>query len=272
MMTRGEHNVAPPALPLERVGMFVLNLLVAALLFLFAFLLLVGGIVSPLGIGASSPETRFGIELVVVPFAAIVGVLLRHRFGWTATLHSTRVPRHYLPLLAAAALVGLGSYLVWSWNLHWSLHESGVEMLPLQVLRGVGTVLAAGVTFVGTTLYPRVFATLAGAVAGAILFGIIALIGLAASADFEPFLEDPGGLGLVLLILGPALVSCVLVGASVWLRVQNPSSTPWTDSTPSVDSPPALTVASTAWIAGLMLTLSAVGLPIRTILGNYISA
>ena len=241
---------------LHWLGMLVLLGLVVVCLLLLGFVL--GGygmIVSPL-----KPDYE-GVELAAFPLAALAGVLLHHRLGWLASLHGKRVVGPYLPLLAAGAVVGMLSYLPWYWRL--ASLEEGSEPPELLVMRAVGVVLVAGGAIAGITVYPRVFATLAGALAGPSLFGIIAFLGVLASPDSE-FLRSRDhsldGLLLLTLVGGPALI-----GASVWLRVRNPNPPPpaprkWTATTPPAACPSPLIAASAAWSAGVMLILTVKGL------------
>lgn len=260
---------------IDRVGTLVLLVLAVALLCVFGFLLGAGGShqalargeVDPLGWGAS-----LGFLLV-----AGAAVLLRDRFPWITALPARRVGP-YLPLLIAAALVALVFYFSWYDSLHRNWDErvdavfaSGIEVvetvdhgdgtgtirarikpdaLPpatdhattVAIARAVGAVLIAAVAFAGLLLLPRAFMTMAAAVAGPLLFFLVADAILEASGGFRAFLSDSDhrGPGVVLL---PMLLFGAPIGAvlCVWLGWKHPRR-------------------AAPWVAGWMATLAVVGI------------
>ncbi len=305
--------------------MVVLIGLVAALLLMLALTFWVGsGILSPLALDTYGSE-RAGIELVVVPLAAVAGVLARRRLGWVASLHRRRVGP-YLPLLTVAVLYGLVAYWAWTFGgprdtdrltedilrdlevveevyfvdevYENGYGEGGVEDdeveavgdgiysaghgyvrfayrgdtvgggLPEGVrwgLRGLGALLTAGAVFIGISLYPRVFATLAGALGAAAVFaGIVFLsIPVFGSASVERVLTY-GEASAYLLPVYFLLTIGLFVAAWV-LRAMNPDPPPWTPrawtpATPPATCPSTLIAAAAASSAGLTLIFIAAGL------------
>ncbi len=238
------------------VGMVALIGL-AAVLLLWLWLLILWanrGILSPLALDAYGSE-RAGIELFVIPVAAIAGVLARHRIEWFASLHTRRVGP-YLPLFTAAVLLGLALYWVWIYELPDNEELRGV-------LRVSGAVISASVMFVGISLYPRVFATLAGALgATAVSAGVVFLssliFGSAAVEQALVYSVYSGHSDEYTLFGWPLTVGLTLglLAASLALRVRNPNPplwTPraWTSATLPAICPPVLIAASAAWSAGL---------------------
>ena len=107
---------------------------------------------------------REGIELVVFPLAWIAGLLLKRGFNRVSALR-TGLIAPFLPLLAAGvlALIGLLLALAWDGPASW-----------LGVARWPAAMLIAAAGYVGSILYPRLTAVLAGALVSPTLFGIVA--------------------------------------------------------------------------------------------------
>ena len=139
---------------IEWFGRGVLVLAVAVALLLLVAALIAGWLAHTPPIRHAGPE-HDGIELVFFPLAAAVAAIVRSRLGALATLRASRVGPA-LPLLAAAVLAALVSYLGWSWVLERGLHE------PERLL-GAALVACAGVA--GCVLFPRHTTVLAGAIA-----------------------------------------------------------------------------------------------------------
>lgn len=148
------------------LAMFLLVVLVALVMLIFgawgAFLL-----DDTLHDRTSWSAPRPGIELMVVPLTAIGAARWRWGADRIIALRQSRIDP-CLPLLMAAALVGLIAYLVWSWDT--SLTLVGPDEFGL--VRWLGTALASASTVVWLPLFPRVTATLAGMIAGPALFGL----------------------------------------------------------------------------------------------------
>ncbi len=110
-----------------------------------------------------------GIELAIVPLTVIAAARLRFGVDRILALRASRVGP-LLPLLMAASLFGLATYLVGTWMSPQAAFGLQLEFGPL---RWLGIVLAAGFTWVWMPLFPQVSATLAGMIAGPALFAII---------------------------------------------------------------------------------------------------
>ena len=151
----------------ERLG-WVLLLLVLA-----AFMWVLGVTVNRFEefLDRSASEAALpGIELTVVPLAALAAARLRFGVDRILALRASRVGP-WLPLLMAASLFGLAAYLAWTWEF-FVRPVYGVE-LEFGPLRWLGIALAAGFTWVWMPLFPRITATLAGMIAGPALFALI---------------------------------------------------------------------------------------------------
>ena len=107
---------------------------------------------------------REGIELVVFPLAWIAGLLLKWGSSRISALRTSLIAP-FLPLLAAGvlALIGLLLALAWDGPASW-----------LRVTRWPAAMLIAAAGYVGSILYPRLTAVLAGALVSPTLFGIVA--------------------------------------------------------------------------------------------------
>ena len=117
-----------------------------------------------------------GIELTIVPLAAIAAARVRLGEGRIQSLHQSKI-RLFLPLLMTTSLVGLTAYLVWSWQ----LPQAGFGPNEFGIVRWLGTVLLAAFTWFWLPLFPRVMAKLAGIIGGPALF---AAAGYLLFADF----------------------------------------------------------------------------------------
>ncbi len=196
------------------LGWVVLLVLLVAVVWLFGLAVWVGTGEVLLGRGFASLEAKLpGIELAIIPLAAVVSARLRFGADRIAAFHA-RSLSPLLPLLMAASLFGLGAYLVWTWG------PPQVELVPdleFGPLRWLGIMLAAGITWVWTPLFPRVMATLAGMFAGPALFTIIAFpfLGSCVSA-YDPHGEGPEG--LVAIFLSSLATIVWAVGAHYLLR------------------------------------------------------
>lgn len=106
-----------------------------------------------------------GIELTIVPLAAIVAPRLRLGAERIRSLHKGKI-RLFLPLLMTTSLVGLTAYLVWSWGLPQA--ELGPD--EFGVVRWLGVALLGAFTWFWLPAFPRVTAKLAGMIGGPALF------------------------------------------------------------------------------------------------------
>ena len=156
---------------IEDVGSLVLLLVLVAVMWRFGGYL-ANGIDNFFRLGpdfSGDTVTLPGIELGIVPLAAITAARLRFGVDRILVLRASRV-RIWLPLLMATSLFGLVAYLVWTWQ--WPQAALGLQ-LGLGPLRWLGIVLLAVFTWVWMPLFPRVTATWAGMIAGPALFAII---------------------------------------------------------------------------------------------------
>lgn len=112
---------------------------------------------------------RVHIDLVAIPLAAIAAAWLRWGADWIAASRASRVGP-LLPLLWAAVLAGVLSY--WSWRGGHPHHLFGIHP-QFGVQRWVSVALMAGVGYGGMMLFPRLTASMAGAVAGPALFAVV---------------------------------------------------------------------------------------------------
>ena len=145
-----------------------------------------------------------------------------------------------------------------------------METPQFEVARWLGVLLAALTTVVGTLVHPRVFGTLAGALAGPALFGIATALTLRAFPDLESFLEAPTGLWLAVLLVVTGLVSCSLIAIAFWFRLQYQLT--WTEpeqaevSTFAKVCPPSIVTACAACTAGVMLAITVAGVALVPVL------
>ena len=154
----------------ELLGWVVLLALLAALMWLFGILVGTGIDDARLGrVYGQFDATLPGIELTILPFAAIAAARLRLGADRIPALRASRVG-FLLPLFMAASLFGLGAYLVWTWGLTRTEYEPEPEFGRL---RWLGIVLIASFTWAWMPLFPRITATLAGMIAGPALFAIV---------------------------------------------------------------------------------------------------
>ena len=144
--------------------MFVLVFAVAVTLAFLWLHLAVGRVYLIVAPDPWMDEGREGIELVVFPLAWIAGLLLKRGFNRVSALR-TGIIAPFLPLLAAGvlALIVLLLALAWGGPASW-----------LGVARWPAAMLIAAAGYVGSILYPRLTAVLAGALVSPTLFGIVA--------------------------------------------------------------------------------------------------
>lgn len=123
------------------------------------------------------------IDFVAIPLAAIAAAWLRWGAEWIAA-PGERPARPLFSLLGAAVLCAVFSY--WGW---WGLNPHDLFGIHPQfgVQRWISVALMAGVGYVGMMLFPRLTASMAGAVTGPALF---ALVGYTL---FPSLMEDPVG-------------------------------------------------------------------------------
>ena len=153
-------SASAPESPLMFVHVFAVAVTLALLwIFLFGGLLYV--IVAP---DPWMDERREGIELVAFPLAWIAGLLLKWGSNRVSALRTSLIAP-FLPLLAAGvlALIVLLLALAWGGPASW-----------LGVARWPAAMLIAAAGYVGSILYPRLTAVLAGALVSPTLFGIVA--------------------------------------------------------------------------------------------------
>ena len=107
-----------------------------------------------------STAARRGIEFVAVPPAALLAAPAGFGAVRFTALREGRLGS-WLPLLMATALIALIAYVVWSWDTR--LNSIGPDVFG--VVRWLGTMLVAVFTIVSLPLFPRIVATLSGAIA-----------------------------------------------------------------------------------------------------------
>ena len=155
-----------------------------------------------------------GLELMIVPATAIGAA--RWRWGAERIL-ALRINRAepWIPLLMAAALVGLIAYLVWSWDT--SLNNVGPDEFGL--VRWLGTALAAILTVVGLPLFPRFTATLVGMIAGSTLFGLLGYTFFGSHMEIYEGTDGPIGFAFLFSMI---FTSVWVVGAALLSRGARP--------------------------------------------------
>lgn len=165
------------------VGMAVLLVLLFLVIWVFGAYLVVG--IDELLHHSESPAKLTGVELVTIPLVAFVVARRRWFSNWLRDLRWSRAGP-YLSLMMAAALVGLLSYLAWSWVTPWTTIGPDEFGLP----RWLGAALAAAFTIVWLPIFPRITATLAGMITGPAL---VAVIGYTFFASAMPVPDDRWG-------------------------------------------------------------------------------
>ena len=154
----------------QYVGWVALVVVGIAVTYTFGLFLAAGGVHNflhhfPEG---SSHSRLTGIELAIVPLSAIAAAWLRPGADRIRALRETWAGP-WLPLLMAATLVGLCTWLVWSWL----LPQASFGPDQFGYARWLGTALAAAFTIFWLPLFPRLTAILAGMIAGpALIAGI----------------------------------------------------------------------------------------------------
>ncbi len=117
----------------------------------------------------STVPLRVHIDLVAIPLAAIAAAWLRWGAGWIAASRASRVGP-LLPLLGAVVLSGVFWY--WAWWVYNPHHLFGIHP-QFGVQRWISVALMAGAGYGGMMLFPRLTASMAGAVAGPALFAVL---------------------------------------------------------------------------------------------------
>ncbi|MCY4620093.1 MAG: hypothetical protein OXD50_16295 [Chloroflexi bacterium] len=195
----------------ELVGMGMLLLVLILVMWLFgmsgAFLL-----DDVLHHAPGLQATRPGIELVVVPLIAIAAARWRWGADRILTLRWSGAV-YFLPALMCASLVGLITYLLWSWMT--PLTTVGPNEFGL--VRWLGTALAALFVVLWLPLFPRITATLAGMIAGPAL---LALVGYSFSGSFMQ-IDSPSSDGPRSAAIGTSfLATLVYLVAAIYLNFQ----------------------------------------------------
>ena len=170
MQTRETDQTREPDIHLGRLvellGTAVLVCVVAFPLSIWFYYFLSQGVYDGLHKGSYSPLR--GIELVAIPLGAVAGAWLRWGAGRIAALRARRVGP-LLPLLAAVVLFAMLFYTVYWWIPHGDVGDAPAS--PVQ--RSIGAALWAAVAYAGMLLFPRLTATLAGAIAGPALVAVV---------------------------------------------------------------------------------------------------
>ena len=145
-------------------------------------------------LGIDSPALP-GIELTIVPLAAIAAARLRLGADWISSLRE-RAVAPTLPLWMALTLIGVIGYVVWSWGLpqaEFGPHEFGIP-------RWFGAGLLAAFAWFWWPLFPRVTAKLAGMIGGPALFAGIGYLFYADVIKNEPTGYCEGSCVTVLMV------------------------------------------------------------------------
>ena len=115
--------------------------------------------------------------LLVIPLATIAAVAARRLAphqprpqGRSTNLVESSTP--WLPWRGAAVAVAAMGFLAWSW----APPQTLVGPSEFAVARWFGTAVVAGATYLGMIFFPRLTASLAGAVAGPALFAVVGYI------------------------------------------------------------------------------------------------
>ena len=155
--------------------MLLLVLVVASLLFMLGLMLSVGVIYAPVSsLPFNLTPAREGIELAVIPLAAVVAAVVPPPADRIKALPTSRIG-HWLPLLAAVALVALFLLIASSWYITNTDTVARVWQFCFFLVRVLWVVPAMVFTYGFVMLYPRLGATLAGAIGVPGLFGVVAL-------------------------------------------------------------------------------------------------
>ena len=196
------------ASPVERWGMGLLVFVLGGTLLFLSCAVFFGWILEPLAL--LEGESRRGIELAVVPLAALAGALGRRHLRCSVDRQGSWL-QPFLALLPVGVLVGLGVYLAVMW-----FPALGPEVAPVWG-RVLGGVLLAGAAFAGTVFYPRLMAFPAGAFGGATL--VVALFLAFPGLQFDDVIDDGTERGLLWMISAAVSLSlCVIALLGVWRR------------------------------------------------------
>lgn len=146
--------------------MWTIVLRAAAFLVVPLVVIAAGLLQAPLGARVRQLERRPGIARhVAAPRPAA-----RSSVGVINEPSENNAP--WLPWVGAAVAFAVICYLAWSWLPPQTL----VGPSQFGVVRWAGTALVAGVGYLGMIFFPRLTASLAGAVAGPALFGVVGYI------------------------------------------------------------------------------------------------
>jgi len=119
----------------------------------------------------------------------------------------------WLPWLGAAVALAVSCYVAWSW----ARPQTMIGPNDFGVARWAGTALLAMVTYLGMIFFPRLTASLAGAVVGTALFAVVGYI------LFPSFMRDPdGGLADTLVIASSVGATLVVTAALLLILLWEP--------------------------------------------------
>ncbi len=191
---------------------------------------------------ASAP--RPGIELLIVPLAAIAAARWRIAGNRLIMLRAGFLGP-CLPWMMVAALVGLSAYLGWSWST--PLTTFGPD--EFGVVRWLGAALAAAFTFFWLPLIPNVTATLTGMIAGPALF---AIIGYSFFGDcmLAPIPPDEGAAAALAVLIALGAAALWALGALPLLQ-----SLRLDESQPTEGQP----IYHAVWTGVVMLAFAVIG-------------
>ncbi len=230
----------------EVFGWVVLLALLVAVVWVFGLTVWLGISELLLGRRFGSIEVILpGVELAIVPLTAVAAARLRFGADRILALRGSHVGP-WLPLLMAASLVGLFTYLAWTWRAPQSEFVPELEFGPL---RWLGIMLAAGITWVWTPLFPRVTATLAGMFAGPALFATVAFPFLGSCMSVQDANSSEDYSGLAAIYLGSLATIVWVFGAHYLLQA-------WVGEAKRLDGRPFYFAA---WSGAIMLGMALLG-------------
>ena len=222
----------------------------AALLVLLALVMWMFSLVGAVALDETLHRARWtaklaGTELAIIPLTAIAATKWRFAANRLQTFRASGFGP-FLPLLLAATLFGLMTYLRWSWLT--PLNAFGPD--EFGVVRWLGTALAAAFTMIWLPLFPRITATLAGMIAGPAVFAVIGYTFLG-SYMMNPHLTqlENWGVATLLVLLVPVLL--VWMPVALWL-----SHRAWLGEVVRQGRRP---LSHALWSGALMLLLTVVG-------------
>ncbi len=187
----------------------------AALLVLLAFVMWMFSFVGALALDETLHRSGWtaklaGTELAIIPLTAIAATKWRFAANRLRTFRASDIGP-FLPLLLAATLFGLMTYLHWSWVT--PLNAFGPD--EFGVVRWLGTALAAAFTMIWLPLFPRITATLAGMIAGPAVFAVIGYTFFGSYMRYELPGNEQAGETLLILLLVPVML--VWMPGALWL-------------------------------------------------------